>query len=129
MEMCCDGALVMPRSYAVMSEEEMTYVEGGNGWYNSRGFIAAAIDIGIAVVTAGQAIAGIYAIKAFLKSNSRKIVKNVSKTLLKYFGSVSASVVSCAIDVALIAAGTSIGGLIAYGLDYADGKLNGYVFG
>ncbi len=32
MEMCYDGALVMPSSYAVMSEEEMTYVEGG--WYN-----------------------------------------------------------------------------------------------
>ena len=29
MEMCYDGALVMPSSYAVMNEEEMTYVEGG----------------------------------------------------------------------------------------------------
>ena len=31
MELCYDGALVMPSSYAVMDEEEMTYVEGG-GW-------------------------------------------------------------------------------------------------
>lgn len=29
MERCYDGALVMPSSYAVMDEEEMTYVEGG----------------------------------------------------------------------------------------------------
>lgn len=29
MEMCYDGALVMPSNYAVMSEEEMIYVEGG----------------------------------------------------------------------------------------------------
>lgn len=29
MEMCYDGALVMPSSYAVMSEEEMMYLEGG----------------------------------------------------------------------------------------------------
>ncbi len=29
MEMCYDGALVLPSSCAVMSEEEMTYVEGG----------------------------------------------------------------------------------------------------
>ena len=29
MEMCYDGTLVMPSSYAVMDEEEMTYVEGG----------------------------------------------------------------------------------------------------
>lgn len=29
MEMCYDGALVLPSSYAVMDEEEMTYVDGG----------------------------------------------------------------------------------------------------
>ncbi|MGN0351591.1 MAG: hypothetical protein ACI4ES_08055 [Roseburia sp.] len=31
MDMCYEGALVMPSSYAVMDEEEMTYVEGGIG--------------------------------------------------------------------------------------------------
>lgn len=29
MEMCYDGTLVMPSNYAVMSEDEMTYVDGG----------------------------------------------------------------------------------------------------
>ena len=29
MEMCYDGALVMPSSYAIMDSDEMTYVEGG----------------------------------------------------------------------------------------------------
>ena len=29
MDMCYEGTLVMPSSYAVMNEEEMTYVEGG----------------------------------------------------------------------------------------------------
>ena len=29
MDMCYDGALVLPSSYAVMNEEEMTYLEGG----------------------------------------------------------------------------------------------------
>ncbi len=29
MEMCYDGALVMPSNYAVMSEDEMMYVDGG----------------------------------------------------------------------------------------------------
>lgn len=28
MDMCYDGALVLPSSYAVMKEEEMTYLEG-----------------------------------------------------------------------------------------------------
>ncbi len=36
MEMCYDGALVMPSNYAVMSEDEMTYVEGG-GSFTVRG--------------------------------------------------------------------------------------------
>ena len=31
MDMCYDGTLVMPSSYAVMDDEEMSYVEGG-GW-------------------------------------------------------------------------------------------------
>ena len=31
MVMTYDGALVMPKNYAVMSEEEMTYMEGGAG--------------------------------------------------------------------------------------------------
>ena len=29
MKMCCDGTLVMPSNYAVMNEEEMSYMEGG----------------------------------------------------------------------------------------------------
>ena len=29
MDMCYDGALVLPSSYAVMEQEEMTYTEGG----------------------------------------------------------------------------------------------------
>ncbi len=35
MEMCYDGALVMPSSYAVMEQEEMIYVEGGYYLNNS----------------------------------------------------------------------------------------------
>lgn len=33
MEMCYDGALVMPTNYAIMNEDEMTYVEGGGTFY------------------------------------------------------------------------------------------------
>ena len=30
MEMYYDGALLMPSNYAVMSKDEMTYVDGGH---------------------------------------------------------------------------------------------------
>ncbi len=51
MEMCYDGALVMPSNYVVMDEEEMTYVEGGSG---ALGAIVSAIAIGGATYGAGQ---------------------------------------------------------------------------
>ena len=54
MEMYYDGALVMPKNYAVVDEEEMTYVDGGVSakvrWYgvdihytsrDLQGFVAA----------------------------------------------------------------------------------------
>ena len=30
MDMCYDGTLVMPSSYAMMEEDEMSYVEGAS---------------------------------------------------------------------------------------------------
>ena len=57
MEMCYDGALVMPRNYAVVSEEEMTYVEGGatasvtiKGGFSSN-LIKAVANAGVGVAT------------------------------------------------------------------------------
>ncbi len=60
MEMCYDGALVMPNNYAVVSEEEMTYVDGG--FYMSAddcATIATYVYFGGFGVTAGLAIAAI----------------------------------------------------------------------
>ena len=54
MEMCYDGALVMPSSYAVMGEEEMTYIQGGwvkKSYEGANGWAAAA-----ALVACGSAI-------------------------------------------------------------------------
>lgn len=129
METCYNGTLVMPETYAVVSEEEMTYVDGGNGWWNSVGFIGGLIDVAIICFTAGQAVCGIYAMKKFLKNNARKLVKNVSKAIMKMVGSVASVLITSAIEIALTCFATSIGGLIALGLDWVDGKRNGYVFG
>ena len=43
MELCYDGALVLPSSYAVMDEEEMTYTEGGRSrtYRGNQGWAAA----------------------------------------------------------------------------------------
>lgn len=51
MEMCYDGALVMPKNYAVVNEEEMTYVEGGIAIIN--GLVGGAINLAISAILAG----------------------------------------------------------------------------
>ena len=56
MEMCYDGALVMPSSYAVMDEEEMTYVEGG-GWSTYKGLEALATITAIGAAAAAALVA------------------------------------------------------------------------
>lgn len=45
MELCYVGGLVMPSSYAMMNEEEMTYVEGGTITINRRTITAAVVGI------------------------------------------------------------------------------------
>ena len=52
MEMCYDGALVMPSSYAVMNEEEMTYVEGGMKAWQKAAIIAGVGAAGVGLVVA-----------------------------------------------------------------------------
>lgn len=60
MEMCYDGTLVMPSSYAVMDEEEMTYVEGGwcieNKWWGYNIYLTHKER---QLLSTGQAIAGL----------------------------------------------------------------------
>ena len=55
MEMCYDGALVMPSNYAVMSEDEMMYVDGGidRTYKGSQGWAVAG-----ALCLAGGVLAG-----------------------------------------------------------------------
>ena len=68
MEMCYDGTLVMPSSYAVMSEDEMTYVEGGARYTNLGGLFSLIIG-----VTTGAA--AVY--------NSVKVLAKVTEAAVK----------------------------------------------
>ena len=67
MEMCYSGVLVMPSSYAVMDEVEMTYLEGGATYVRDALIVAASYDqasenakalAGLALVSA--TVAGAY---------------------------------------------------------------------
>ena len=47
MEMCYDGVLAMPSSYALMDEEEMSYVEGGMSLKEALQWVGVAVLGGI----------------------------------------------------------------------------------
>lgn len=92
--------------------------------------VAAAIDVAIVAFTAGQAIYGTYAIKKFIKANKHYMLRAVAPELIKMFGSVAGHALAGALEVVMIVAGTSFGGIIANAIDYNDGnRNNGYVFG
>lgn len=106
----------------------------GKCWYNKVSNVAKAIDVTIIAITAGKSLVGIKAIRAFLKANRRKLVQNITKQLTKMIGSYAATFLPAAIDVALTLFGTSIGDLIARGLDWVDplwkkgyARSNGYI--
>lgn len=132
MEMCYDGALIMPSSYAVMDEEEMTYVEGGALKVSQA---AAIIDLAFAAYSGGFYLArkfGSGYLKWWCKKHIPKLVKSSASVIAKVgiantvLG--TASQICAAIDVAF--SWGSLGGVIANIIDLVDcNKRNGYVFG
>ncbi|MCM1500174.1 MAG: hypothetical protein NC124_17060, partial [Clostridium sp.] len=108
MEMCYDGALVMPSSYAVMDEEEMMYVEGGmNGTTKTR-----EDRICVASFIAASAVAlGRLTFKAF-----KLLAKTACSAVLAFFG--------CIGSAALLAATAYEGTLAAIASGYASRNKN-----
>ena len=88
MEMCYDGALVMPSSYAVMNEEEMSYVEGGFSVSKSvfSYIVNAAVMAGCVALGGGISVAGL---RTVLGSMSMK--KTLISVLVKAIGKLGIS--------------------------------------
>lgn len=102
MEMCYDGALVMPSSYAVMDEEEMMYVEGGFSWSQAKTLALGVLAVVGAcntimtmfnnAVKYGAAIKGISE-AAFIKGVATKVAATIGRItawVSKYAGVVVA---------------------------------------
>jgi hypothetical protein len=124
-------ALQMPSNYVEVTEDEMMYVDGGGigkHWYNKVGVVSTGLDVALIAITGGVAISSTVALKKFVKSNRKKLIKTVEGQLYKMIGSAAAGYASTAIDIALVVGGTSIGSMIAEGFDRADGKNDGYLF-
>lgn len=132
MEMCYDGTLVMPSSYAVMSDEEMTYVEGGKAKVQTA---ANWINAGISAVLAAVGIGfGIGSILWFIKNSVKGLVVASLNLAIK---SVCASLgFSIASGIYGILSSLNSKWTIGYGLakywdkhESGKKKSNGYVMG
>ena len=72
MEMCYDGALVMPSNFVVVDEEEMTYVDGGARYYNLKGLFSLVIG------TSAGALAVYSSVKALATITGAAVKKALS---------------------------------------------------
>lgn len=128
MEMTYDGMLVMPSSYAVMDEEEMTYAEGGG---LPRSIVATAIDGILGMTAVGAVMAplkylGKTAAKALIKRYAGAIIGALS-TVVSFVAGMCGSVAfngSVSFLLGLVdnnlSCCTSIGGIAALMFDASD---------
>ena len=79
MEMCYDGALVMPSSYALMDEEEMCYTEGGVRFTVSKDRCASIATYIYALLGVAGGTIGISALKDKLTSCIATVGKFIKK--------------------------------------------------
>ena len=127
MEMCYDGALVMPSNYAVMSEDEMMYVDGGFKAKSST--VAKVIDVSITVILALAGIAsGVSMIGEILRRNSKGAIMVLTSKALKYAGiSLASSVVNGIYSILSSVSKYTIGNGLVWAANHFD-KNKSYDF-
>ncbi|MEY8457787.1 hypothetical protein [Lactococcus ileimucosae] len=99
----------------------------GRNWWNSRRFIATVIDVGLIAVGIGAAARSRAALASILRNHRTLITRVVNGQILRRVGIGVSGILMASIRFAATLAGTSIGGAIAWGLDRADGRLDGYI--
>ena len=134
MDMCYDGALVLPSSYAVMDEEEMCYTEGGGIKVKT---FAVLFDVGVCILrvigelsqsfkcgrTVKIACNLLGITKAFLRNSLITICKHAGATLTK-------TMANSIVNIIWACSGGSLGMCIGNFIDRRDShKNNGIVFG
>lgn len=123
--------LVLPNNYVALEQEEMMYTDGGGdgrNWWNSRGTLAKVFDVGFAIYTGGATIFSVAAIRKAIKANKGAMTRTLHGMITKHVGSAAGHLASGDLDIALTISGFSLGGAVAYSADWADGRLDGYVF-
>ena len=114
------ATLKIPSSYAVMNEEEMTYLEGGFQCKSST--FANVIDTGITVIAALAGIGSATgAIREILRRNSKGAVMVLTSTALKHAGiSLASSTISAIYDILSAVSNYTLGNGLAWCINHYD---------
>lgn len=99
----------------------------GKNWWNSTGFVAGVIDVGLIAIglwTTGRSVS---AVRTLLRNNRTNITRMVERQILAKIGIGVSGLLNSMFNIALTIANTSVGGVLAEGLDRADGKNDNYI--
>ncbi|WP_430604954.1 hypothetical protein [Enterococcus sp. DIV0125] len=99
----------------------------GRNWWNSRSFIGGVIDVGLIAIGLWTAASNFGAVRTLLRNNRKNITRMVEKQILSKVGIGVGGFLNSMIDIALVISGASVGGILAEGLDRADGKNDHYI--
>ncbi|MEA4830161.1 MAG: hypothetical protein VB121_09290 [Enterococcus thailandicus] len=99
----------------------------GKNWWNSTGFVAGVIDVGLIAIGLWTAASNFGAVRTLLRNNRKNITRMVEKQILSKVGIGVGGFLNSMIDIALVISGASVGGILAEGLDRADGKNDNYI--
>lgn len=84
--------------------------------------------VALAIYTGGVSIFSAAAIKKAISANKGAMTRTLRSLIIKHVGSAAGHLAGTALNVALTVSGFSLGGAVAYGADWADGNLDGYIW-
>ncbi|EPH96911.1 hypothetical protein D920_01911 [Enterococcus faecalis 13-SD-W-01] len=94
----------------------------GENWWNSIGFVAGVIDVGLIAIGLWTAGSSVSAVRTLLRKNRTNITRMVEKQILAKIGIGVSGLLNSMFNIALTIASTLVGGVLAEALDRADGK-------
>ncbi len=99
----------------------------GKNWWNSTGFVAGVIDVGLIAIGLWTVGGSVSAVRTLLRNNRTNITRMVERQILAKIGIGVSGLLNSMFNIALTIASTSVGGVLAEGLDRADGKNDNYI--
>lgn len=100
----------------------------GRNWWNSVNFVGTVIDVALIAIGLWGTGKSVAVVRNLIRNNRRNITRVVESAIMKRIGVGVGGLLLAGIDVALTIASTSLGWMIAKGMDIADRRNDGYIY-